>query len=37
MNIIQILCTQVCKWKLAETCIGMREGIKENEGGDKEK
>jgi hypothetical protein len=36
VNIIQILCTHECKWKMipAETIPGMEEGeIKENDGG----
>jgi hypothetical protein len=36
VNILQILCTHVCKWEIpAEITLEMRgEGIKENEGGD---
>jgi hypothetical protein len=38
LNILQMLCTHVCKWK-NETCWnysrnGGKEGIKENNGGD---
>jgi hypothetical protein len=35
VNMVEILCTQVCKWRPVKTIPGRGEGIKKNGGGGK--